>query len=355
MQRELLSILVCPRCRAELSLEEVRQTRGTRVLSGTLRCGACTAAYPVENGIPRLVEAPPDVRTIGRRFEFEWVSRWMGRFEGTALCHGVELNEYVDWQRDHLARHAPLAAGERILDAGCGSGEKASLLARKCPGQTVVGLDLGLGALEQAAARYGDLDNLNYVQGNILQPPFRWHSFRWGVSIGVLHHTPDTRQAFATFRRLLTEDAAVLVYLYRPFREAPEWRVIYAVRDVLFLGQSPRLPPGFLRLFSLAGVGLFLPLALFEWRRQGRRMHRELPFLDPRKMTLGESYWAVVFHLFDLLLPHYQFRPKSREVEAWFREERLDMAFQAHCFYLGRPAQRAGLGGAVAAAGASSC
>jgi uncharacterized protein YbaR (Trm112 family)/SAM-dependent methyltransferase len=338
MQRELLSILACPRCRGELTLAETRQARGTRILSGTLKCGACSTTYPVETGIPRLVEAPPDVQTIGRRFEFEWVSRWTGRFEGTALCHGVELNEYVTWQMDHLARHRPLAPGDRILDAGCGSGEKASLLARMCPQQTVVGLDLGLGSLEKAALAYGDVENLNYVQGNILQPPLRWHAFRWGISIGVLHHTPDTRRAFAMFRRLLTDDAAVLVYLYRPFREAPEWRVIYFVRDVLFLGQSPKLPPGFLRLFSVGSVGLVYPLALFEWRRQGRRMNKELPFLDPGKMTLRESYWAVVFHVFDLLLPHYQFRPKSSEVAAWFREEALEVAFQAHCFYVGRPA-----------------
>jgi ubiquinone/menaquinone biosynthesis C-methylase UbiE len=300
----------------------------------------CSATYLVEAGVPRLVEAPSDVRTIGRRFEFEWVSRWMGGFEGTAYCHGVELNEYVTWHKDRLEEHRPLAPGDRILDAGCGSGEKASLLARMCPQQTVVGLDLGLGNLEKAAAQYGDVENLDYVQGNILRPPLRWNSFRWGISIGVLHHTPDTRQAFAQFRKLLTDDAAVLIYLYRPYREAPEWRVIYFMRDVVFLGQSPKLPPGWLRLFSFASVGAVFPLALLEFRRQGLRMNKELPFFDVRKMTLRESYAAIVFHLFDLLLPQYQFRPRSSEVEAWFREERLEMVFQAHCFYLGRPLDR---------------
>jgi hypothetical protein len=70
-------------------------------------------------------------------------------------------------------------------------------------------------------------------------------------------------------------------------------------------------------------------------------MKKELPFYDTSKMSLRDSYWAQTFHLFDLLLPQYQFRPKSSEVEAWFREEGLEMPFQAHCFYLGRPAQRA--------------
>jgi uncharacterized protein YbaR (Trm112 family)/SAM-dependent methyltransferase len=341
MQQELVSILACPRCRGQLTLEEVRQSRGTRILSGTLECRACSACYPVEAGVPRLVEAEPDVQTIGRRFEFEWVSRWMGRFEGAARCHGMDLNEYVGWQKDRLAEHSTLAPGDRILDAGCGSGEKAALLAKMCPRQTVVGLDLGLGNLEKAAERYGDIENVNYVQGNILRPPLRWNSFRWGISIGVLHHTPDTRRAFAMFRKLLVDDPGVLVYLYRPLREAPEWRACYIMRDVFFLGQSPKLPPGFLRLFCLTTVGLTFPLSMFIWWRHGRRMKKELPFYDTSKMTLRDSYWAQTFHLFDLLLPQYQFRPRSSEVEAWFREEGLEMAFQAHCFYLGRPAQRA--------------
>jgi hypothetical protein len=83
-------------------------------------------------------------------------------------------------------------------------------------------------------------------------------------------------------------------------------------------------------------------------------MNKELPFYDTGKMTLRDSYWALVFHLFDLLLPHYQFRHKSSEVEAWFREEGLEMAFQAHCFYLGRPAQRNYKGETAVAAAMSS-
>lgn len=336
MRPELLPILVCPRCRGDLVLDETRHTRGARVLSGALRCRACSAGYPVEGGVPRLVEAPQDVKTIGRRFEFEWVSRWTGRFEGTTFCHGVDLNEYVAWHKDLLQGQRKLGPGDRILDAGCGSGEKASLLARMCPEQAVVGLDMGFGNLEKAAAHYADIENLHFVQGNILQPPLRWGSFRWGISIGVLHHTPDTRRAFAMFRKLLTDDAAVLIYLYRPYREAPEWRVIYFMRDAVFLGQSPKLPPAFLRAFSFVSVGAVFPLALFEFRRHGRRMNRELPFFDVSRMTLRESCDAIVFHLFDLLLPEYQFRPRSSELESWFREEGLEMVFQAHCFYLGR-------------------
>src|SRR5262249_13631829 len=161
---------------------------------------------PIRDGIPRLVEATADVQRTGARFDFEWMSRWLGRFEGKSRCHGLEHGAYVRWMRDRLAALRPLRAQERILDAGCGTRGKSRILAELCPEQQVVGLDLGIGSLEKAMAHFGDAPNLDYVQGNILNPPFRPKAFRWGISIGMLHHTPDTRRAFAEFRKLLEDD-----------------------------------------------------------------------------------------------------------------------------------------------------
>src|SRR5260370_25848920 len=98
-----------------------------------------------------------------------------------------------------------------MLDAGCGSGEKTQVLARLCAEQNVVGLDLGVESLEKATARFGDMPNLDYVQGNIMEPPFKERQFDSAMSIGVLHHTPNTRRAFAIFRRLLTGETTLLL------------------------------------------------------------------------------------------------------------------------------------------------
>jgi uncharacterized protein YbaR (Trm112 family) len=340
MKRELLAILACPRCRGDLTLVESRQERGSRIVSGTLQCVSCSQSYPVESGIPRLVQAEDSVQETGRRFNFQWVSRWQGSFEQPDRCHGFDHQEYVKWMVARLGEHGPLKPGDRILDAGCGSGEKTSVMARLCPRQQVIGLDLGIGALEKAAAQYGEIDNLHYVQGNILQPPFKWGTFRWGISIGMLHHTPDTRRAFSQFRKLLLADATLLIWLYRPFWEAPEWRPLYFVRDVLFLGQSPRLPPRLLQMSALLLVAAFFPLGQFAWWRHGRRLSKHLPFFDIRNMTVRERFDAQVFHLFDTLLPRYQFRHKRREIEAWFAEEGLEMPFHAHGYYLATTPQR---------------
>ena len=59
MRAELLEIIVCPLCKADLSLETERED-GDEVVEGTLTCTGCGERYPVEDGIPNLL--PPDLR-----------------------------------------------------------------------------------------------------------------------------------------------------------------------------------------------------------------------------------------------------------------------------------------------------
>ena len=59
MKMQLMEILACPVCKRELSLEQ-SETEGEEIMSGTLNCGACKEAYPIEDGIPNLL--PPDWR-----------------------------------------------------------------------------------------------------------------------------------------------------------------------------------------------------------------------------------------------------------------------------------------------------
>ncbi len=59
MRMQLMEILACPVCKGELSLEQA-EAESEEIMSGTLTCGACEEAYPIEEGIPNLL--PPDWR-----------------------------------------------------------------------------------------------------------------------------------------------------------------------------------------------------------------------------------------------------------------------------------------------------
>ena len=171
-----------------------------------------------------------------------------GQFETTVgRCYGLNDEAYVGWVNEQLQSQRKALSGEWILDAGCGAGQKTEILARLCEQQNVVGLDLGVEPLEEAASRFGNRPNLDYVQGNILEPPFRPRQFAYGISLGVLHHTPDTRQAFAAFRQLLKDETACVIWIYPTYKEGHEWWLPYFARDFLLLNQGHRVPPRLLR------------------------------------------------------------------------------------------------------------
>ncbi|HID26109.1 MAG TPA: Trm112 family protein [Thermoplasmata archaeon] len=51
MKKDLLDILCCPTCKAELELEVEKEENG-EILSGTLLCKKCKALYLITDGIP---------------------------------------------------------------------------------------------------------------------------------------------------------------------------------------------------------------------------------------------------------------------------------------------------------------
>jgi ubiquinone/menaquinone biosynthesis C-methylase UbiE/uncharacterized protein YbaR (Trm112 family) len=332
MKRSLIEKLACPECRGDIELAEVREENDLRILRGTLRCTGCSKRYPIEKGVPRLVKVAADVAEVCRRYSFQWLSRWNGMFEGER-CYGFDDDIYIGWVKQQLECRRPLAPGAWLLDAGCGSGEKTRVLARHCPEQNVVGLDLGVESLEKATAQFGDVPNLDYVQGNIMEPPLKDRQFDSGMSLGVLHHTNNTRQALAKFRRMLKEETTCVIWIYPTYWEGPEWRMPYIGRDVITFGQGYRMPTGLLRFIAHSMVIGFFPIVQFFFWKGYRRIGRDLPFFRVENMTWKERYDAQVFYCFDTLLPRYQWRHPIKEVEGWFVEEGLDPVLHAHSFY----------------------
>src|SRR5258708_17873251 len=128
MKTGLLNLLACPNCQARLELEAKTQ-EGNEVLAGCLRCARCSASFPIHQGIPRFVSNDAYAST----FSFEW-KQWRRTQFDTASRKTSERSFAASTGR----RPAELA-GKLVLDAGCGSGRYADLVAR--PGGEVVGVD----------------------------------------------------------------------------------------------------------------------------------------------------------------------------------------------------------------------
>ncbi len=188
---ELRRLLVCPSCRdGELIASD-----------GTLTCSVCRAEYPVRDGIPILLPPGFDAshvhdeidhmhehkqgqaayfdRGVAEEFEIE---RPNGAPEAYRWLIGEKFRRSVE--------HLPALAGATVVDACCGSGMDAELLARA--GARVIAVDISEGCAQRArqrAERYG-LDYL-VVVADAEHLPLRDGAADIGYVHDGLHHLAE--------------------------------------------------------------------------------------------------------------------------------------------------------------------
>jgi ubiquinone/menaquinone biosynthesis C-methylase UbiE len=108
------------------------------------------------------------------------------------------------------------AAGKELLEVGCGWGCDLIWYARH--GAKVTGLDLSAAAIDLARS-YFTYRNLSadLRVGNAEHLPFPDNRFDMVVSMGVLHHTPDTQGALNEVHRVLKPGGEALIMLYHRY------------------------------------------------------------------------------------------------------------------------------------------
>ena len=195
MNAELLALLRCPRCLGPL--DDPGEPSG-------LRCPGCAATYPVTRGIPRFAG-----ESYAASFGRQWNRYDVARDEEDAATFAVKTG----FDPGDLA-------GKLVLDAGCGGGRYARLTGRH--GAWVVGVDLS-SAVEKAAALCVKLSRVSIVQADLLDLPLAERRFDLAFSIGVLHHSPDPRRAFAQVAARVKPGGRLAVWLYRRNTPPQEW------------------------------------------------------------------------------------------------------------------------------------
>lgn len=114
---------------------------------------------------------------------------------------------YEHWHRYAFALE--LARGRKVLDAACGEGYGAALLARSAA--SVLGIDLSAETVAHAQARYGS-DRLRFQQGDVRTlDAVADASIDLVVSFETLEHLAEHDALLATFARVLKPDGLLLV------------------------------------------------------------------------------------------------------------------------------------------------
>lgn len=196
---------------------------------------------------------------------------------------------------------APAAlAGLLVLDAGCGGGRYARLAGRH--GAKVVGVDLST-AVEKAAELCADLPDVSIVQGDLLDLPLAERQFDLAFSIGVMHHSPDPRRAFAQVAARVKPGGRLAVWLYRKNSPPQEW-INSALRAATTRLPARVLEPGCVALGVLGGIPVL-----------NRTLNKVANFSNHPDWTLR------VCDSFDWYAPRYQSHHTVAELQGWFTEE----------------------------------
>lgn len=247
-------------------------------------CPACSADFPVIDGVPRLA---------GDRYVASFGRQW-NRYD----VMRPDEDEAVFRVKTGMAPQDLI--GQTVLDAGCGGGRYAALLGRQ--GARVIGVDLS-DAVTKASQLCRDCPNVAIVQADLLDLPIADGSVDAAFSIGVLHHSPDPRRAFREVARCVRPGGRLAVWLYRKNTPPQEW-INSALRAV-----TTRLPAAVLEPIA-AGLGVLgaIPGVNKSWNRL-------FNFSNHPDWTLR------VCDNFDWYAPRYQSHHTLDELRAWFEAD----------------------------------
>lgn len=295
MKESVLRHLACPECHGELTLAvDVRD--GQEIERGRLRCGPCAGDYPILRGVPRFVDTDQYVGS----FSFQW-------------------NVHRTTQVDSLAGHSesqktflmktgmtePELRGRLTLDIGCGTGRFMEIVAEQ--GAEVVGLDLSF-AVDAAYANMGRRPGIHIVQADVFKPPFRPATFDAIYSIGVLHHTPSTKEAFLMLPPLLKPGGLIAIWVY-------VWSGLWSQRLDRVRSLTVWLPERL--LYGLCWMVVPLLQACARIPILGR-LTKYIPISNQ-----GRGLAWDVMDTFDAYSPRYQWKHTEPEVVGWFTEAQL--------------------------------
>jgi ubiquinone/menaquinone biosynthesis C-methylase UbiE len=260
-----------------------------------LKCPACSSKFPTVDGVHRFVSSEHYTGSFG----YQW-----NRFAQAQLDSANGTTRSRDAFVEKTGFTLASLRGARVLDAGCGMGRFAEVCINA--GADVHAIDLST-AVEAAARNLSHHPNVSFYQADIMGLPFADATFDFVYSIGVLHHTTNTKKAFLSLTRLVKPGGRIAIWVY-----SAKLRLMFGGELLRLV--TPSLPKPALLSASKIAIPLYhvhrLPVL-------GRLTTALLPTsLNPDP----EWRWLDTF---DWYSPRYQWKHTYAEVEGWFREAGL--------------------------------
>lgn len=207
-----------------------------------------------------------------------------------------------------------------MIDIGCGSGrwtdyfvDKAGYIEAIDPSDAVFVADKMLGSR----------NNVRVTKASVGTIPWDDETFDFGMSIGVLHHIPDTKQALIDCVKKIKKGGYFYLYLYYRFdNRGILFKTIFYLSNILRLGIS-RLPSGPKTFIcDILAIVIYWPLSRFAGLLHKMNLHNLA-----KKIPLEPYYNKPFYNLRNDCLDRFGTKLEQRflksEIEEMMKESGL--------------------------------
>lgn len=197
-----------------------------------------------------------DGKNIDKKVVYEFGEEWLKFNDFTDKLIKEAAEEYFDIIDETIVNKETYA-----LDIGCGTGRWTKYLSSKAGFIEAVDPSNAIFAADKLLR---EVENVRLTKASVDTLPFPDETFDFAMSIGVLHHIPDTKQALNDCVKKVKKGGHFYVYLYYNL-DKRGWLFtgLFKLSDVL-RSWICRLP-GFLKKFvcDVLAIIIYLPLVLW--------------------------------------------------------------------------------------------
>lgn len=212
MDPTTLAGLRCPACGGTLALDDSAAGRGASsdTVSGKIACAACGRAYPVDDGIPRLMH-PPRLLPSDSEFQLKY-DRGAEEYDAGLRWLFASFGQDQASFRRGLIDKLDLQPGMRVIETGCGTGQDSvEIAARIAPGGELYVQDLSIAMLQLARHRLRDVGvPARFVMSNASYLPLPTGQFDAAFHFGGINTFGEVRRAIAEMTRVVRPGGAVV-------------------------------------------------------------------------------------------------------------------------------------------------